>query len=112
MFLVISSATIHRYLLCLLFDISIHKLLFLVFRRSLLVLYGEPRYHWEHSILREDIASRRVCIAYRELTPTYLPKGECESMGLEILKMSKTYWDHYTKYSKINGAEQLVNGMH
>ena len=28
---------------------------------------GEPRYQWEHAILRRDIETRRVVIAYREL---------------------------------------------
>lgn len=38
---------------------------------SLLVLYGPPRYQYEHSVLREDIVKRRVAIAYRELTIPY-----------------------------------------
>lgn len=70
--------------------------------RSLMVLYGPPRYQWEHSVLREDIAGRRVCVAYREFTPPYL----CESMamatirvdelekGHQVLQQSKQYWDH------------------
>ena len=36
-------------------------------RRSLLVMSGEPRYQWEHAILRKDIQTRRIVIAYREL---------------------------------------------
>jgi alkylated DNA repair protein alkB family protein 4 len=36
-------------------------------RRSLLVLTGELRYQWEHAILRKDINTRRIVIAYREL---------------------------------------------
>lgn len=40
--------------------------------RSLLIIYGSPRYQFEHSVLREDISERRVCIAYREFTPNYL----------------------------------------
>ncbi|KAG5671658.1 hypothetical protein PVAND_001848 [Polypedilum vanderplanki] len=39
--------------------------------RSLFVLYGAPRYQYEHSVLREDITNRRVCIAYREFTKQY-----------------------------------------
>ena len=31
------------------------------------VMSGEPRYQWEHAILRRDIETRRVVIAYREL---------------------------------------------
>ncbi|XP_031848237.1 alpha-ketoglutarate-dependent dioxygenase alkB homolog 4 [Nomia melanderi] len=39
---------------------------------SLMVLYGAARYKWEHCVLREDVNSRRICLAYRELTPPYL----------------------------------------
>ncbi|XP_034180112.1 alpha-ketoglutarate-dependent dioxygenase alkB homolog 4 [Osmia lignaria lignaria] len=39
---------------------------------SLMVLYGSARYKWEHCVLREDVKSRRICLAYREFTPPYL----------------------------------------
>lgn len=68
-------------------------------RRSLLVLYGPPRYSWEHGILREDIPSRRVCITYRELTPTYLPCGPKADIGEAILQAGKVFWDHRHHYS-------------
>lgn len=57
--------------------------------RSLIVLYGSPRYQFEHSVLRTDVISRRVCIAYREFTPMYL--GE---KGESILKTAKSFWSH------------------
>ncbi|MCL4132584.1 UNVERIFIED_CONTAM: hypothetical protein GTU68_060758 [Idotea baltica] len=63
-------------------------------RRSLMVLYGGPRYEWEHCILREDVMERRVCITYRELTPTFLPFGPRAEAGAEILRKSKKFWDH------------------
>lgn len=78
------------------------------FRRSLLVLYGEPRYHWEHAILREDILSRRVSIAYRELTPPYLPKGSHEDIGMEIIKRSKIFWDHRARYNIMDANKTLT----
>ncbi|XP_045597433.1 alpha-ketoglutarate-dependent dioxygenase alkB homolog 4 [Procambarus clarkii] len=62
--------------------------------RSLVILYGPVRYEWEHGILREDIPSRRVCITYRELTPTYLKYGQKAEIGEQILKASKNFWDH------------------
>lgn len=40
--------------------------------QSLILIYGSPRYQYEHSVLREDINDRRVCIAYREFTKPYL----------------------------------------
>jgi DNA N6-methyl adenine demethylase len=44
--------------------------------QSLIVIYGSPRYQFEHSVLREDIRDRRVCIAYREFTKPYLHLSE------------------------------------
>ena len=62
-------------------------------RRSLLIFYGQPRYQWEHCILREDVRSRRVIIAYREFTPTYLPGGTKQQVGEEILNRARQFWD-------------------
>ncbi|CAL4063575.1 unnamed protein product, partial [Meganyctiphanes norvegica] len=64
-------------------------------RRSLLVFYGAPRYEWEHSILREDIDTRRVCITYREITPPYLPCGPKADIGLPVLASGAGFWDHF-----------------
>lgn len=61
-------------------------------RRSLLVLYGNPRYKWEHCILRRDISARRIVIAYREFTPTYLPNGAEESKGKDILAKAQQFF--------------------
>lgn len=58
---------------------------------SLIVLYGPARYQFEHSVLREDVTERRVCIAYREFTPMYIdgldkPKGE------PVREKSQIFW--------------------
>ncbi|PSN45038.1 Alpha-ketoglutarate-dependent dioxygenase alkB 4 [Blattella germanica] len=63
-------------------------------RRSLLVMYGPARYLWEHSVLREDVEQRRVCLAYREFTPLYLKDGLHENEGDAILDAAKNFWDH------------------
>ncbi|KAL9929313.1 alpha-ketoglutarate-dependent dioxygenase alkB homolog 4 [Glossina fuscipes fuscipes] len=55
---------------------------------SLIVLYGPARYQFEHSVLREDILERRVCLAYREFTAMYLKDGEFSDKGKEILQNS------------------------
>uniref|UniRef100_A0A1A9Z457 Uncharacterized protein n=1 Tax=Glossina pallidipes TaxID=7398 RepID=A0A1A9Z457_GLOPL len=55
---------------------------------SLIVLYGPARYQFEHSVLREDVSERRVCIAYREFTAMYLEDGEFSDKGKEILENS------------------------
>lgn len=62
--------------------------------RSLLVIYGPARYDWEHCVLREDILSRRVCLAYREFTPPFLPSGTQAQVGEEVLKQAALFWDH------------------
>jgi len=63
--------------------------------RSLIVLYGAARYQFEHCVLREDINHRRVCLAYREFTPFYLPDGEkYDVAGKDVLNRAKLYWDH------------------
>ncbi|XP_044261340.1 alpha-ketoglutarate-dependent dioxygenase alkB homolog 4 [Tribolium madens] len=63
-------------------------------RRSLLVMFNSARYDWEHQILREDIGERRVCLAYREFTPIYLPGGEKKEDGEGILERARIFWDH------------------
>merc|ERR1739844_676930 len=46
----------------------------------------------EHCVLREDIVDRRIVVAYREFTPTYLPGGREEDFGKGILKTSENFW--------------------
>ena len=62
-------------------------------RRSLLVLYGPARYEWEHCIYRKDINARRICMAYREFTPEYLPGGSHYDAGSMILNKAQNFWD-------------------
>jgi len=60
--------------------------------RSLLVMWGQARYDWEHCVLREDVTRRRLVIAYREFTPTYLPGGDNEQLGREVLKRASNFF--------------------
>lgn len=66
-----------------------------------MVIYGETRYHWEHAVLREDIKTRRVCIAYREFTPPFMDNGAQNAIGREIRDKAKNFWDHREKYKNI-----------
>lgn len=61
-------------------------------RRSLLVIYGSPRYDWEHRVLREDVHERRLCLAYREFTPPYLPGGKHINESEDILNAGSLFW--------------------
>ncbi|XP_014086244.1 alpha-ketoglutarate-dependent dioxygenase alkB homolog 4 [Bactrocera oleae] len=58
---------------------------------SLMVMYGPARYQFEHSVLREDVKSRRVCIAYREFTPMYID-GENKIKGDEVTQNAQNFW--------------------
>lgn len=62
-------------------------------RRSLVVLYGEARFKWMHSIAREHINTRRIGITIRELTPLFLNGGELEATGNELLAIAKQNCD-------------------
>lgn len=55
--------------------------------KSVMVLYGPPRYQFEHSVLREDIVTRRVAIAYREFTKPYQKNNPKHSEAEEIYKL-------------------------
>lgn len=55
--------------------------------KSVLVLYGPPRYQYEHSVLREDICSRRVAIAYREFTIPYQKNNQKYNEAEQIYKL-------------------------
>lgn len=59
---------------------------------SLMILYGSARYDWEHCVLREDVTTRRLCIAYREFTPPYLPSGKYGEETAEIFEKALTFW--------------------
>ncbi|EDW28469.1 GL18936 [Drosophila persimilis] len=58
---------------------------------SLIVLYGPARYQFEHSVLREDVVERRVCIAYREFTPMYIA-GADQEKGDPVREKSQIFW--------------------
>ncbi|KAK5887199.1 hypothetical protein CesoFtcFv8_015824 [Champsocephalus esox] len=60
-------------------------------RRSLLVLFGEARHRWKHSIRREDIQDRRVCSTFRELSEHFLSGGRHEEMGAKLLDISLSF---------------------
>ncbi|XP_042144311.1 alpha-ketoglutarate-dependent dioxygenase alkB homolog 4-like [Ixodes scapularis] len=58
-------------------------------RRSMLVLWSDARYKWHHSILREDVKSRRVAMTVRELSEEFLDGGASFEFGAELLSIAK-----------------------
>ena len=57
--------------------------------KSLLVLYGPPRFRFEHSVLREDINPERFAIAYREFPAPYQKNGSKFCEAEEIYALSE-----------------------
>lgn len=60
-------------------------------RRALIVLYDEARHRWKHAIQRKDICERRVCSTYRELSAEFLPGGQQEALGKQLLDVAQSF---------------------
>ncbi|XP_048840324.1 alpha-ketoglutarate-dependent dioxygenase alkB homolog 4 [Brienomyrus brachyistius] len=60
-------------------------------RRALIALYGEARHRWKHAIHRRDICQRRVCSTYRELSVEFLPGGQQETLGKQLLDVAQSF---------------------
>lgn len=60
-------------------------------QRSLVVVSGPARHQWLHSISREHIKGRRVAITFRELGEDFLPGGEDEATGQQLIKLATTF---------------------
>jgi len=58
--------------------------------KSLLVLKGEARTKWMHSICREDIKGQRMCSTFRELSEEF-KKGKSLLIGEKLLKIASSY---------------------
>ena len=58
-------------------------------QRSLLVLWDDSRFKYQHSIQSNDINGRRIAITYRELSPQFLANGPLyEKWGKHIIDRS------------------------
>lgn len=56
--------------------------------RSLLILYGEARYLWEHAIFREDVTDLRIALTFRELSKEFLKDGPQSEIGQQLLDVA------------------------
>lgn len=66
-------------------------------RRSLVVVEGSARYHWEHSIQRHHVTSHRVAVTLRELASEFLPGGKSyKALGKSILEAAASFSGHPT----------------
>ena len=61
-------------------------------QRSLVIVQGSSRYHWQHSIRREHILSRRLATTLREVTVEFLPGGKSfDDLGRDILEAASRF---------------------
>nr|XP_002128162.1 alpha-ketoglutarate-dependent dioxygenase alkB homolog 4-like [Ciona intestinalis] len=60
-------------------------------RRSLVMLSGDARFKWKHSIQRQDIKSKRMCCTLRELSPEFQTGGKQEHLGRQLLDIASTF---------------------
>ena len=60
-------------------------------RRSLVVVSGDARNRWKHSIQRQHITGTRVAMTLRELTPEFLEGGERAAEGKSLLDIALTF---------------------
>nr|CAB3221259.1 alpha-ketoglutarate-dependent dioxygenase alkB homolog 4-like [Phallusia mammillata] len=60
-------------------------------RRSLVILSGEARYKWKHSIQRKDIHGRRLCCTFRELSTQFLGENDLHETGSKLLKIASSF---------------------
>ncbi|XP_065055093.1 alpha-ketoglutarate-dependent dioxygenase alkB homolog 4-like [Rhopilema esculentum] len=59
-------------------------------RCSLLVLQGQARNNWKHSVRREDISNKRIAVTFRELSENF-SKGSQHIIGEEVLKVANNF---------------------
>jgi len=59
--------------------------------RSMMVLRGPARDTWVHEVRRCDIKARRIAIAFRELADEFLPGGESEEVGKQVLERAARF---------------------
>ena len=60
-------------------------------RRSLVIIAGDARYTWLHSIRSEDIQSRRIGITFRELSSEFMEGGSRANEGQSLLATAETF---------------------
>lgn len=61
-------------------------------RRSLIVVSGNARYQWQHSIQRGHVTHRRIAVTLRELSAEFSPNGpNYMSLGKCLLETAALY---------------------
>lgn len=70
------------------FNIPPYEIVIRMPERSLLVIHGEARYDWHHSISRYDIKSRRVAMTWREFSDEIIKDDEHKDFVAEVFAIA------------------------
>ncbi|XP_033116264.1 alpha-ketoglutarate-dependent dioxygenase alkB homolog 4-like isoform X2 [Anneissia japonica] len=60
-------------------------------RRSLVILQGDARHVWKHSVPRSAIVARRIAITLRELSDEFQAGGRLSEQGNELIERALTF---------------------
>lgn len=61
--------------------------------RSLVIVHGDARYNWHHSIKRHDIKSRRIAMTWREFSDEITNEAEFDEFVSDVLRISRATID-------------------
>lgn len=70
------------------FKIPPYEILIKMPARSLLVLQGEARYEWHHSISRYDIKARRIAMTWREFSDEIMQDEEYTDFVTDVISIA------------------------
>lgn len=59
-------------------------------RYSLMVLQGNARNTWKHSIERKDVDGMRLALTFRELSQEFISGSQCE-VGAKIVQIARNF---------------------
>lgn len=72
------------------FNIPPYEIVIRMPARSLLVIQGEARYDWHHSINRYDIKSRRIALTWREFSEEIVKDDEYRDFVAEVFAIANS----------------------
>lgn len=70
------------------FNIPPYEILIRMPARSLIVIQGEARYNWHHSISRYDIKSRRIAMTWREFSEEVMQDHEYKDFIAKVFAIA------------------------
>lgn len=70
------------------FNIPPYEIIIKMPARSLIVIYGEARYNWLHSIKKNDITSRRIAMTWREFSDDIIADNDYAQFVDEVFTIA------------------------